>query len=380
MNANENKSKGQAVLEAIEGWIGSWVVFPVVPEGQALLLTLWAVHTWFAPSWPATAYLHITSEGPGCGKTTLMQVLASLSCVPRVRATLRAMAVVRDIEERQGAVTYFFDQVEALQASGRISDEQAILLTGYTVGGRHGISVGQKQVDFSTYCAKAFACIGDIAPDLQSRCMVTRLGFGVPQRVWTDAVGVRQAEADGLIYELGKAGFTGKLAWVPPSWLVGRNREIYTALWSVAVGLGLNEVALARVRRAIDDSIAFTASVERRSYRDVIGLAGTVDKDHGFAVQALRDLAKVLPEPTKTVTGDISSVHAVERLKAGDGPWRVFRGKGLDADMLGALLVRFIGTDNQGQVARRIRERAKEKQARGYRRADIMAALKVLEG
>src|SRR4051812_26577403 len=99
MEAVMDRSAGQVVLEAFEAFIGSWVTFPALPAGQSLVLALWAIHTWFAAEWPATPYLHITSDGPGCGKTTLMQVLGALSCNPKQRPTLRAPSVVRDIEE-----------------------------------------------------------------------------------------------------------------------------------------------------------------------------------------------------------------------------------------------------------------------------------------
>ena len=364
------KSKGQAVLEAVAEWIGSWVVFPVAPEGQSMIMALWALSTWFTPKWPVAAYLHITSDGPGCGKTTLMEVLAALSCNPRKRATVRAPAVVRDIEEQGGAVTYFFDQVEALQARGKISDEQAILLTGYRRGGEHGISVGQRQVSFSTYCAKAFACIGDIAPDLRSRSIVTRLGFGVPARDWSDAVMVRKGEADQLLREASKL-FDGNVpTWIAPDFLQGREREIWTPLYSVASAMNLDAATMKAVRRAIEDFAFFKRTVETKSYRDLIGVKKEEGRDE-FGERALRDLAAVMPDPDKTHTGHLPSARAIELMKALDGPWRVFQGRGLDVDTLAALVARF-GLEPKNIRPNRGRGTPV---VRGYKREDVRAAV-----
>lgn len=379
------RSGGQAVLEAIAGWIGSWVAFPEVPGNQALILALWVLHTWFVGRWPVTAYMHITSDGPGCGKTTLMEVLAALSNNSRVRATLRALSVVRDIEAAGDAgVTYFFDQVEAL-THARVSDEQAILLTGYRRGGEHGISVGQKQVAFSTYCAKAFASIGGIARDIRSRSLIVRLGFGVPARDWSDAVMVRGAEAERLLdaaadwFGSSRADFgrKGRLPeWISPKGFSGREKEIFTPLWSVAMALRLDGAMQAQILTAMEDFAAFKATVADKAYRDVLGNVGEAGKTENqeYSERALRDLAAVLPEASKTATGDIYSAVAVERMREGAGPWRVYKGEGLTVDLLAALLARFAVSPEEVRMQRG----RSGKVLKGYKGRKVLLALGTL--
>jgi hypothetical protein len=399
----KQKSDGQAMLEAWVAWISSWIVFPEAPLGSSLLMALWAMHTWFTPKWPVTTYVHVTSDGPGCGKSTLMQVLGALSLRPKLRVTMRALSVVRDIEQSANACTYFFDQVEALNAP-RITDETSILLSGYEDSGRHGVSVGQREVSFSTYCAKMFACIGAIHPDLRSRTVVVRLTFGAPMRVWSDEVMVRGGEAARLLEMaadwFGSKGFAMRQgvianapAWVPTPGFTGRDRQVYTPLWSVAQALELDEETLAAVATAMHDHVAFKQEVEQRSYRDLRAERGegADERERGDAVQALRDLVSVLPVYGPTTTGNIWSETAVERLKAlpiTGGKWRMYRGRGLDAVTLAALLRRFEVEDGQtlgggadsngGALVRETRGR-KGVLRRGYYGRDVRAALARLE-
>lgn len=366
-----DKSKGQAVLEAWAGWVGSFVRFPDVPSNQAIIMALWALHTWFAPRWPVTCYLHITSDGPGCGKTTLMEVLGALSPAARLVPTLRPLSVCRDIDDHGGVVTYFFDQVEALQ-EGPVTEERAILLSGYRKGGVH-IASGKS---FNVYSAKAFASIGDIASDLRSRVALVRLSWGAPSRDWSEAVMVRGGEAAILLGAArGVLPVEGLPAWVVPEFFPKgtREREIFTPLWSIAMALGLDADTLKAVRRGMEDMSEYKRTAETRSYRELV--RAPKDERAEYAARALRDLASVLPEATKTHTGHLFSGVAVERMKELDGPWRVFQGRGLDVDTLASLLSSF---GVKSEVLGMVKGRAAKK-LNGYHRAKVLAALKALE-
>lgn len=368
------ESKGQALIEAMEAWIGSWVAFPGVPSNQPLIAALWALHTWFAPRWPATAYAHITGDGPGVGKTVLLEVLASLSLNPKSRATLRVLEVVRAIEQADSQVTYFFDEVEKLSAAGA-SEMRSVLTTGYKRGGTHGVTVGQRSVEFSTYSAKAFASIGDLEEVFRSRSVVFRLTWGVPARSWTDAVMVRGGEAKALLEVASRVLPSGSIEWVPPPFLAGREREIWSPIWSVALALGLDAPMMRRVRRAIDDFSQLKLTTAKKTYRDMVP-AETKDAEREYAELALRDLARVLPSVDgRKITGHIFSSTAVAAMRELDGPWRVFNRSGLDMDRLAALLSRF------GVEPKQIREAPglNNKQGRGYRRDTVLKAVALLE-
>ncbi len=370
-------SNGQRVFEAWAGWISGWIAFPAVPGNQRLLLTLWAMHTWFAPNWPVTAYLHLRSDGPGCGKTTAMKVLGALCPNPRLVPTLRTLSVVRDIEENHGKVTYFFDQVEALQAATKVSEEQAILLTGYQEGATHRVTVGSRQQAFNIYCAKAFACIGDIVDDLRSRSIVVRLSWGQPERDWAEEVMTRKGEAETLAQAFRTLMADVVPGWTPPEFFARgtREREIFTPLWSVANALKLDAATMRAIRQAMEDSSEFKRTAAKVTYRDLIGVKK--DESTAYAERVLRDLVSVLPESSRVATGNIHTAVAIEMLKALDGPWRVFQGRGLDADLLANLLSRFSSVE-KGLNVRMVKGR-KGQLLKGYNGAQLREALRVLE-
>jgi hypothetical protein len=370
------KSKGQIVFEALSAWIGSFVV---MGPAERIVITLWVMHTWFSARWPVTPYLHVTSEGPGCGKTTLLEVVQPLCCQARLRATLRPLAVVRDIQENQAALpTYLFDQVEAL-TSTKMSDERAILLQGYRKGGEHGIAVGARQVAFSVYCPKAFASIGDVAGDLRSRVLLLMLRFGAPSRDWSEAMMTRDTEArvlvSGMVAMWQAAGYREAApAWVMPDWMTGREREIFAPLWSVACALELDAETIKAVRFAFTDFTEGKKTSESRSYRELVNVVK--DERAEYAKRALRDLAAVLPVGDKVHTGNVFSAVAVERMKALDGPWRVFQGRGLDVDTLASLVS---GYGVKSEVLGERKGRAAKK-LNGYHGRKVREALAKLSG
>lgn len=375
------KPTGQQVIEAFEAWIGSFVRFPAVPGGQGLTLALWCLASWFAPKWPVAAYAFVTSDGPGCGKTTLLQVAMALSLNPKFRPTMRALETVRAIEQTAGRVTYFFDQVEALQAGNKVSDEQAILLSGYQKGAKHGITVGSKSVDFSTYCQKMFSCVGSIAPDLDSRCIRFRLSYDPPARSWDDEVMTREGEAAALLALAaqvlpGVGADDAPPTWTPPpTTLAGRDRQIWTPIYSVAHALRLDTATMRRLDRASSDNVEYKRSAERKRYRDLIQALDRTERDD-HAERALRDLAAVLPEPVQgRVSGHIWTATAVERMKELDGPWRVYKGTGLTQDSLAALVSRWLGKTKV------VREGVGRGAAtgRGYLGQDVRRAVEALE-
>ncbi len=252
-------------------------------------------------------------------------------------------------------------------------------MTGYRRGAKHGVSVGTKQVEFSTYCAKAFAAIGSIARDLESRCLICLLGYGVPARSWTDEVLTRDAEANQMLAALATVlPSAASIAWVAPSFLQGREKEIGTPIWSVALALGLDAATMERVKAGLLDWFQWKADQggERKAYRDLI--VGKVDDGatrRALEVQALRDLASVLPIADSRVSGDIASVRAVELMAEANRSWVRFGGLGLDAVGLSALLLPF------GLKPEPVRlTKSAGKQVRGYKASKVRKALAIVEG
>ncbi len=362
-------TNGQTLLLRIEEWIAGWIAFPDVPQGQALIAALWALHTWFAPKWPLTAYAHITGDGPGVGKTVLLEVLASLSANPKPRVTLRPLEMVRAIQtatETHGfpLVTFFCDEMEKLSHMGA-SDARSILTSGYKMGGTHGVTVGTKSIEYPTYCPKAFASIGTLDDVFRSRSVMFRLTAGKPRRSWSDAVLSRGAEARGLV-DAFKAILTHTPDWMPVEELTGREREIWTPINSTALALGLDAPTMARVRAAMFDLIEYKITTESKTYREL--RVEPKDQEREYAARVLADLSTVMG-----AADHIFSAVAVEKLRAlPSGPWRVFRGAGIDPISLSALLARF--------DVKPVQIKRKGVNQRGFRAADVQRALAAIGG
>lgn len=371
--------QGQAIFEA---WVAFLSSFVVMPAHAARVLALWCMHTYFVPKWPGTVYVHVTAKGPGLGKSTLLEACAALSLNPKMRPTVRALSMCRDIEAVNGACTFFLDQVEAL-SDDVLNDTITIMLSGQRQGFKHSAN----GVEYSVYCGKMFGCIGRIHPDLRTRCLVVELDFGVPSRVWSDEVLTRGAEATRLIglfsaFVKGRIGADAVPQWVGADGWTGREREILTPLWSMALLLDLPAEVLAQLRQDFRDMLEFRKSVEQRSYRDLRADSSTEAArrlEREYAIRALRDLASVLPHRGEKSTGNLWSEHAVERMRAlPDGPWRVFRGKPLDAVTLASL----VGPYLDGQATEVVREVPGKKAVRrnGYHGERVRRAVAALEG
>lgn len=364
------QSVGQSVLIKMAEWLESFTTFPTIPQGQALIAALWCVHTWFAPRWPVTAYAHITADGPGCGKSNLLEELAALSANAKVRSTLRPLEMVRAIQQANEdsgvpVITFFLDEMEKLShmAAG---DARSILTTGYKVGGQHAISVGQKSVEFSTYCAKAFASIGTLDDVFRSRAIVFRLSYGKPARSWSDAILTRKAEAERLIAEMAKA-LPKQPEWIPAEELQGREREIWTPILSTAKALNLDDETMARVRAAMHDMIEYKITCESKTYREL--RTEPKDQERVYAERCLRDVVTVAGSADHIWT----AVALAKLLELPAAPWRVFRGKGLDAMSLQALLSAYARPEDPKLIKRH------GKAARGYHMAALRSALAKLD-
>ena len=325
-------SKGQAMVERLEAFILRYVAVPGGREGGVgLVLAIWCLHTWLSERYTTTPYLVITAATKQAGKTLCMEVLGLLCRNPRQLATVRALAVVRMIEAFEGRVTFFFDEAEKL-ASSKAGDERSIMTSGYRVGGKHAITVGKSFTEFKTYASKCFALIGDLMDVLRDRSVVVILQRAVPVADFN----VERAEAEGAAGELVKdvVGFFKELpALRSPEFLSGRDREIWTVLWSIAGALELDAATTKRLTRYIMDLTAAKSAPAKRFNRSAESEADAMTRT--YSERALADLRKVVGAGEPGVWTSV----AVERMKGlDDGPWRTFGGVGLSETSLAGLV------------------------------------------
>lgn len=162
--------KGTDLLEALSASVRRYVVMTGMAADAC---ALWVLHTFLLNCFGISPRLAVTSPEKGCGKTTLLDVLANLVMRPLPTANATASVVFRVVEMMQP--TLLIDEADTF-----LSDKEelrGILNSGHRRGGAVIRSVGedfQPRV-FSTYSACAIALIGKLPPTLADRSVSIEL-------------------------------------------------------------------------------------------------------------------------------------------------------------------------------------------------------------
>jgi uncharacterized protein DUF3631 len=115
---------GHELLDAIRALLARFVV---LPKWAAETLALWIVHTYGFELRDVTTYLGIESPVKGCGKTTLITVLAELADRAMIASNISPSAFFRVIEEMRP--TLLIDEADTfLQGNDQL---RGILNAGY---------------------------------------------------------------------------------------------------------------------------------------------------------------------------------------------------------------------------------------------------------
>jgi hypothetical protein len=158
------------ILEEVRGFLSRYIVFS--NEAQATAVMLWVAHTWVIDAFDYTPYLHISSPVKECGKSRLFGCLKNLCLNPWLTISPSEAVLFRKIHAHSPTIlldeidTVFSDKIDPNKEGVR-----AVLNAGFergaTVPRCHGQSHELK--DFSVFCAKAFAGIGNIPETIASR-------------------------------------------------------------------------------------------------------------------------------------------------------------------------------------------------------------------
>jgi putative DNA primase/helicase len=138
-----------------------------VPDGTAETVAAWVLHTYCYDAFMISPRLAITSPEKGCGKTTLLDVLACLvaRALPTSNATVGA--IFRVVETMKP--TLLMDEAETFLPE---NDElRGILNTGHRKGGSVLRCVGDDHEPrtFSTWAPAAIAAIGKLPDTIEDR-------------------------------------------------------------------------------------------------------------------------------------------------------------------------------------------------------------------
>ena len=162
----EKSYDGSQILDRVSEFIRRFVH---LSDTQARIVAAWIAHTHAVSAATTTLYLNINSATKQSGKTRLLEVLNLLVSKPWMTGRVSAACLVRKVD--QVRPTLLLDESDAAFSGDQEYSEalRGILNTGFYSEGVASCCVGQganvSYKDFKTYCAKAFAGIGNSLPD-----------------------------------------------------------------------------------------------------------------------------------------------------------------------------------------------------------------------
>ena len=163
---------GTALLDELCGFLSARVYLPV---GAAIMLALWALLTHCIEAFSTAPYLCLESALPDCGKSTVLDLLESVSARAEQCSGLTRAVLVRTIEKNHATV--LLDQGEWLRDKNDEAGIMGVLLSGYRRGKPYRCVEGDSHelASFDTFGPKAFCAVGGLRGALLSRCVVLHM-------------------------------------------------------------------------------------------------------------------------------------------------------------------------------------------------------------
>lgn len=133
-----------------------------LPEGAAIVLTLWTVHTYAIAATDTFPILSALSPQKRCGKTTLLRVLKGLVRQPILAAHFTKASIYRLIEQHRP--TLLIDEADTYLKTNH--ELIGILNSGHTRDGQVVVNVRTDPASdwapqvFATWSPKSIAAIG----------------------------------------------------------------------------------------------------------------------------------------------------------------------------------------------------------------------------
>ncbi len=140
-----------------------------LPDHASEALALWVLHTYVADASFITPRLAITSPEKRCGKSTLLELVAAVTCKPLIASNITAPALFRTVEIARP--TLFIDEADTFLRENE--ELRGVLNSGH---GQSGSVIRTVELNgeheprrFSTWCPVAIALIGELPGTLADR-------------------------------------------------------------------------------------------------------------------------------------------------------------------------------------------------------------------
>ncbi|MBI4328198.1 MAG: DUF3631 domain-containing protein [Chloroflexi bacterium] len=169
---------GAEVLNEVAATFTRYIV---LPHGAADALALWTAHAHALEAFIHTPRLNLYSPEKGCGKTTALDVLASVTPRPLRTESMTAAVLFRLVERCKP--TLLLDEVDAYL--NEAEELRGLLNAGHKRGARAYRCEGEKLEvrGFSAFAPAALAGIGALPGTLHDRSVVVRLTRAKPGEV-----------------------------------------------------------------------------------------------------------------------------------------------------------------------------------------------------
>ncbi len=188
-----------SIAERVRNFITDYVSLPGAAYADMLALYVLHTHTFvmqrddetkmttLGKSAPRTTpYLYVTSEGPGSGKTRLMELLSEICRSSSLVSGMTGPTMFRMVEAVRP--TLFLDEVDTIYSGSKNEELRGVLNSGYKHNGKIA-RVDEKSDDgfreFSTFCPKVLAGIdnGQVPNTIIDRSIIIRLVKAAPGTV-----------------------------------------------------------------------------------------------------------------------------------------------------------------------------------------------------
>lgn len=339
----------RSVLEEIFAFLRRYVAFS--DEHQTTAISLWIAHTHVVDQVDETPYLAVTSAEKRSGKSRLLEVLYLLVAHPW-RAIQPSEAVLfRKIA--RDSPTLLLDEVDTIFGSHASNHEGVRALLN--AGNRRGTTVprcvgeGRELKDFSVFCPKVLAGIGDLPDTVADRSIPIRLERRAPsENIARFRTREAEEEATPIRERLEVWAEVADLADATPDLpdeLNDRSADAWEPLMAIA-----------------DEAGGIWPERARRAARALH--AENLDPSPSIGVQLLGDIQNVF----RDIEGEvISTAQLLGRLRGlEEAPWATLGGGGLSPHMLARRLRPYAICPTTVRIG--------EKTAKGYRRRDFEMA------
>lgn len=172
------------IITRVRDFITSYVSLP--DDSYADALALYVLHTHAFPAARTTPYIYITSQGPGSGKTRVMEVLYEVCRSAQLFSGMTGPTMFHMIEAIKP--TLFLDEVDTIYSGAKNEELRGVLNGGYKHNGKVPRVDPKSELGFreySTFCPKVLAGIdnGQVPNTVLDRSITIRLIKAKPGEV-----------------------------------------------------------------------------------------------------------------------------------------------------------------------------------------------------